>query len=491
MPRDAEHGLIEDIAALAGDPYGFVMYAFPWSVAGTPLANEQGPEPWQRDLLQKVGRGLLTPDQAIRIAIASGHNVGKSCLVAWIVLWAMATCVDTRGVITANTELQLRTKTWSEIAKWHRMSIIADWFTLTATALYSSDAAHEKTWRIDAVPWSENKPEAFAGLHNTGRRILLVFDEASTIPDVIWETAEGATNDKDTEIIWCVFGNPTRNTGRFRECFSGGRFAHRWDNTQIDSRNVGRASRDQADQWVADYGEDSDFVRVRVKGEFPRAGDQQFIDGERVAEAVARPLSTDSSAPIVMGVDVARSLAGDQSVIRFRRGQDARSIPAVKMRIPDTMQIASRVAEQIDAWKPHAVFVDVTGVGAGVVDRLRQLGYGMVVGVNFGGKDFRNSDATYANKRAEMWGFLKEWLKTGCLPDDRDLTADLIGVEYGYDANNAILLEKKEDMRKRGLASPDDGDALALTFAMPVAQRDAREERRTEELMTALRRRII
>jgi hypothetical protein len=197
--------------------------------------------------------------------------------------------------------------------------------------------------------------------------------------------------------------------------------------------------------------------------------------------------------PLIMGVDIARQ-GEDQTVIRFRQGVDARSVPAMKFRIPDLMQVASRVAEQINMHKPAAVFVDATGIGAGVFDRLAQMGYAQVVGVQFGGKPDRgavgDATASYANKRAEMWGHMKDWARTGCLPEDRDLQADLIGVEYGYDSSNAILLEKKEDMRKRGLASPDDGDALALTFAYPVAARDEKLTRRTEELYAALKRRV-
>jgi hypothetical protein len=182
-------------------------------------------------------------------------------------------------------------------------------------------------------------------------------------------------------------------------------------------------------------------------------------------------------------------------VIRFCRGLDARTIPPIKFRIPDLMAVASRIMEQVNSHNPDAVFVDGTGIGWGVVDRLSQLGCSTVRGVDFGGKADRTdgSDAAvrYANKRAEMWGYMKEWLKAGCLPDDPELIADLGNVDYGYDASNAILLERKDDMCKRGLASPDDGDALALTFAYPVAIRDWAEERRFEEKLARWRKSIL
>src|SRR4029077_11068153 len=180
---------------------------------------------------------------------------------------------------------------------------------------------------------------------------------------------------------------------------------------------------------------------------------------------------------------------------RFPRGPPAPPLAAGKFRIPDLMQVASRVMEQVNSHNPDAVFVDGTGIGWGVIDRLNQLGCSTVRGVDFGARADRTdgSDAAvrYANKRAEMWGYMKEWCKAGCLPNDRELLADLGAVDYGYDASDAILLERKDDMRRRGLASPDDGDALALTFAYPVAKRDWAEERRFREGVERLRRMIV
>src|SRR5690606_35574188 len=143
-------------------------------------------------------------------------------------------------------------KTWPEVSKWHRLAIDRDLFECTATALYSKDRGHEKTWRIDAVTWSENNTEAFAGLHNAGKRILVLFDEASAIADKVWEVTEGALTDANTQIAWCVFGNPTVATGRFRECFRKNR--HRWKTWQIDSRTVEGINKTQLDKWVEDHG---------------------------------------------------------------------------------------------------------------------------------------------------------------------------------------------------------------------------------------------
>lgn len=467
-PSNPELDLIAEVAACSNDPLRYVMFAFPW---GHGELKDKKPEQWQVDLLNRIRDGLAI-DKAIQEAVASGHGIGKSCIVAWIILWAISTFEDTKGVVTANTETQLKTKTWAELAKWHRLCINKHWFELTATALYSKDAKHEKTWRIDMIPWSERNTEAFAGLHNQGRRILIIMDEASAIPDIIFEVSEGALTDENTQIIWCAFGNPTRNTGRFRECF--GRFKHRWGNSQIDSRSVSLTNKEQIAQWVADYGEDSDFVRVRVRGVFPRAGSMQFIPGDIVDEAGKREaLPANRFDPLIIGVDVAR-FGDDQSVITFRRGRDARTIPSIRLRNVDTMTLAAKVAECHRLYRPDAIFVDGTGVGGGVIDRLNQLGV-PVTEVQFGAKADRSlpgqEQVAYANKRAEMWGNMRAWLKGGCISNDPDLAADLTGVEYGFvlrDGRDAIILEKKSDMKKRGLASPDDGDGLALTFAYAV-----------------------
>lgn len=465
--KDIKAELVAFIAGFSSDPYGFALAAFPWGEPGTPLEH-MTLDPWQADILCAIRDGLITAQEAIRIAVASGHGIGKSALVAIVILWALATHEDTRGVVTAGTEGQLRTKTVPELGKWFRMMICRHWFVQTATSIFSADPRHKDTWRIDFIPWNETNPEAFAGLHNQGKRILVVFDEASQIADIIWETIEGALTDADTEILWLCFGNYTRNTGKFHECF--GRYRHRWTRRQIDSRTVKITNKTQIEQWIADYGEDSDFVRVRVRGVAPRAGALQYIPGDTVEAAAKRQAQIAADEPVVMGVDVAR-FGDDQSVIAVRRGRDAKFMAWGKFRGLDTMQLAARVLEWRQKTGAAVIFVDGGGVGAGVVDRLIQLG-APVIEVQFGARPdggwVLQSPVKVRNKRTEMWAVMREWLKGGAIPDDPELIADLTGVEYGYDADNAEQLEKKSDMKKRGLASPDMGDALALTFAQPV-----------------------
>jgi len=460
-------------AEYSKDPYGFVLGAFPWD-GGHSLINGRFPEPWQRELLQSIGTGLLTPEVAIREAAVSGNGVGKSTLVAWIILWALVTREDTRGVITANTETQLKTKTWAELGKWFNLFEGRDYLKLTATAIFVRDDAHERTWRIDMVPWSENNAVAFQGLHNEGRRLLMIYDEASGIPDQIWEAGDGCMTDRDTERVWCVFGNPNLPKGRFRECFPGGKFANTWKSRTVDSRSVSFTDKDELNRWVREYGEDNDFVRVRVRGVFPRAGTMQFIDDGIASDAQTRETSVHLYDPLVLGVDVAR-FGDDASVIYFRKGRDGRSIAPLQFRGIDTMTLAGKVAETYAQYRADAVFVDGGGVGGGVVDRLRQLNV-PVLDVQFGGRPdgtgylTGDSGVVYANKRAEIWGAMRSWLKAGgCIPQDPELFSQLTNLQYTYNIQNAIQLEKKEDMKKRGLSSPDIADALAITFSQYVA----------------------
>lgn len=468
--REYESQLALDIGGFAYDPLGFVLYAFPWDEDG-PLAGRRI-EDWQREELEGIGVALKAGasvsdavQKAIRRSIASGHGIGKSAFVSWVILWAAATLEDTRGVVTANTEAQLKGKTWAELAKWHRLCLCGHWFDCTATALIAKLPGHEKTWRVDMVPWSERNTEAFAGLHNMGRRVLLIFDEASAIPDSIWDVSEGALTDDNTEILWIVCGNPTRNTGRFRECF--GRLRHRWKNRQVDSRTVSITNKAQIQEWVDDYGEDSDFVRIRVRGVFPRAGACQLIGADIVEAAFDKSLkpATYNFAPKVLGVDVAR-FGDDQSTMALRQGLACLKLK--KFRGLDLMTFAGLVAQFVQQEEPEIVFIDQGGVGAGVVDRLRQLGIRNVVGVDFGGTPLNRE--LYVNKRTEMWCLMRDWLGEGsAIPPDEELRSDLTSPEYGFTGDKGqIVLEKKSDMKKRGLASPDCGDALALTFAAPV-----------------------
>ena len=461
--------LFEALGALTHDPLAFVYFAYPWGEPGTPLEDMEGPDEWQIQILKDIGEQLKKGKDlqtAIQEAVASGHGIGKSALISWLIHFAIATHENTRGVVTANTEGQLRTKTWPELSKWHNMFIAKDLFTYTATAIFSSDKDYEKTWRIDAIPWSKNSPESFAGLHNQGNRILVLFDEASAIDDVIWEVTEGALTDANTEIIWCAFGNPTRNSGRFRECFR--KYRKFWNTYQIDSRTVKISNKAKIEEWLEAYGEDSDFFKVRVRGVFPSASDLQFISTEiadKAQKQVYKPGQFEHL-PVIIGVDPAWT-GSDSLEIVMRQGYYMKPLASIPKN-DDDWRMAQLIAQFEDEYKADAVFIDM-GYGTGIYSIGKQLGRKWRL-IEFGGK---SNDPVYLNMRAYMWGQMKEWLREGgsIPPNDQALYDDIVGPEAIIDKNGRIQLESKKDMKERGLPSPNKGDALALTFAARVVKK--------------------
>jgi hypothetical protein len=449
-----ENQLLTDMESFYDDPVGFVYYAFGWGIGD--LLNETGPDKWQVAQLEDIGKQLKAdPDCNIRDATASGHGIGKTAETSWVILWAMSTRAHLSGIVTANTMAQLSTKTWRELALWHKRLINRHWFKWSATKFWH--LKEPETWYVSAMPNSEHNSEAFAGLH--GRYKIIIFDEASAIADKIWEVTEGAMTDPRS--IWLVYGNPTKNTGRFKACFTTDKA--RWGTRQIDSRTCKMTNKTELEEWVKAYGIDSDFVRIRILGQFPRFGSMQFISGEAVEKAMLGdiPFEAWCLIPIVIGVDVAR-YGDDKSCIAIRQGRKLHEIR--KFRELNTMQLAAQV---VVAMKDHAgaaaIFVDGVGVGAGVVDRLQMMGH-PVIEVNGGETAF--DEVRFYNKTAEMWERMREWLKGADLPPtDNDLRLALTGREYYHDDKERIRMERKKDMKKRGLPSPDEADALCHTFA--------------------------
>lgn len=475
-------GALSDFAKeSAYDPLKYVKAAFPWRQEGAMLAGHQGPDTWQADLLEQIGQALTDPDEAARFAVASGHGVGKTAFAAWLILWFISTRPHPQIVVTANTSTQLATKTWRELSKWLQMSIFADTFTWTATRCYHKGA--QSTWFAAAVPWRADRPEAFAGTHET--HVLLLMDEASAIDDLIWETSEGMMTTPGS--LWVAFGNPTRATGRFRECFPGGRFAHRWHHMRVDSRQAKMADQKQIEAWITDYGMESDFVRVRVLGEFPKQAVGQFISEADIEAAEGRGATHDALQPTLIGVDVAR-FGDDRSVIVVRQGTQLLDVRLY--REIDTVRLAGFVCEVAEQYRATPLSsdgygitsyasdepllcIDGVGLGAGVVDLCKTRGY-RVEDVLAGGKP--QDPMHYENVRAECWAKMRDWIRTRASLDKRtpyhqELKADLLAPEYAYDDKGRLQLERKQHMKDRGAISPDLGDAISLTFAVQIAPR--------------------
>ena len=527
IKKSAERQMADELATYYSDPLGYVMFAFPWdsdlSISVVKLAEgpddrntayakahdlevpkpflsdddrrrqagyrerfpdvEHGPDLWACDFLDALGAEIRernfdgkTAVDPIQFATASGHGIGKSVLVAWLIKFILDTRPFSKGVVTAGTADQLKTKTWAELGKWHKISLTADWFNYTSGrgAMALTHKRHKERWRCDAQTCREENSESFAGLHAADATPFFIFDEASGVPDKIYEVRDGGTTDGEPMVF--DFGNPTRNSGRFHEQCMGD-LRKRYHVRCIDSREVAITNKTRIQHWVDDYGEDSDYVKVRVRGVFPSKGAVQFIGTGDVKDAQQRELFEDAQAQMVLGVDVAR-FGDDESVIFSRRGNDARSWPARRFRGLDNVQLAGRVIEVYRGYRVmgitvQGIFVDGGGNGGGVVDQLRSLGY-PVHEVQFGGSPTDNQ--VYRYKSDEMWGSMRDAIKTRlCLPSDieehgNDLRQDLTQREFGYTiTGNKLHLETKKDMKERGLESPDLADALALTYAEEVA----------------------
>lgn len=477
--------LARDMAQLADDPLSWVLYAYPWGEAGGELERFAGPDVWQVDFLDEWGREIRKRGfdgrhsvMPIRFSTKAGHGVGKSGLVAWVTGFIMSTRPNAKGIVTANSAPQLETKTWTEIAKWARRCITRDWFKVTSTRgnMRMVHRQYPETWRCDAMAWRKEQPEAFAGQHAVDSTSFYIFDEASAIERNIFETADGGLT--DGEPMEFLFGNPTRNSGYFYDTHH--KLRHIFKGITVDSRDALIPNKAKLAEDIATYGIDSDYVRVRVLGQFPAQSSEQFIGTALVDKArkiEARALPTD---PLIYGLDVARKAGGDESTLYKRRGKDCRTMPPLHLRPNEdrkawTMQLAGIVAEHALREMPDAIFVDGGGIGGAVIDRLDQLGIPNVVEVLFGGKV---DDRKYKNRGSYMYGVARDWLEAGgAIPDDEILAEQLTNRMFYYDKiTSAIMLEPKEDISER-IGSPDRGDGFVLTFAYPVGPRSIERTR--------------
>lgn len=489
-----ERRLMVDILSpeLADDPRAFIRYAYPWGKANTPLAEKKGPHNWQDKCLKEMADYIRDArihkqihgevPEMFRKAIASGRGIGKSACFSWLAHWLVSTRLGASVWVAANGEPQLKTKTFPEIAKWVNLGVNSHWFDVNATSimpakwfaeLVSKDLKIDpKYWYIQAQLWSEENPDAFAGAHN-GYGEMYLFDEASGIPKPIWVVAQGVFTEQIIDRYWLAFSNFRRNDGAFFECHNKNRES--WRPESINALEVEGISHDAHLAIIKEHGEDSDEARVEVFGLSPNQATNQFIGFKVVDEAMAREVAFDPGAPLVMAADIARG-ERDYNVIGFRCGRDARSIPWQRFRSNNGVVIANRIAEAAQTHKVDAIFIDGNGVGGPVADMLTAWGY-KVIEVQFG--ESPDDEDTYGNKRSECWDRMRLWLPLGAILDDKILRADLVGPHKAYHKiTNKMLLESKDDMLKRGLASPDMADTLAMTFAAPIARHDLKVGRR-------------
>ena len=457
--KDYQDTLLELAAECYADPVRFAEIAFDWGHGD--LIDFDGLDTWQRDFLEELGRDIVDAeanDKPVRKATASGHGIGKSALVAIIILWYMTTRPRARIRVTANTEKQLLGTTWPELALWHKRSIFKDWFLWEATRF--SKIGDRENWFAEAISWNENNPDAFAGLH--GRYVMLIMDEASGVADSIWETALGVLTDAGNTHL--AFGNPIRPSGGFYDCFYHPKKSKRWKTRHINALETKIGNSQSNREIFEDYGPEHDVTRRRVLGQFPRQAASQFISTADVEGAMNRQLEYDDYAnfPVYMGVDVAR-FGDDRSCILLRQGPKVLDIQTFEG--ADTVQVANIATGVLKSRKDiQMVFVDEVGVGAGVVDMMRRYD-DRVTGVNVGRRP--TNMKLYKNLRVELWDKMRQDIPKMDLPSNESLKRELTTIEYDFTDQGQMRLERKIDIKRRGLESPDIADALALTYARP------------------------
>jgi hypothetical protein len=477
--------LVTAMARYYDDPFGWVMFSFPWDTDPdlqlVPLQGKwaqrypnvkYGPDLWACEVLDEIGRQVkqrqFNGKQAvnpIRIAISSGHGVGKSTLSAWIVNWIMGTRPNCKGTVTANTYNQLESKTWAQIAYWHQKSIISTLFKISTgkgnMKLYHAHT--EGAWQVKAETSDENNSESFAGQHAANSTSFYIFDEASAISDKVYEVSEGGLTDGEPMIF--LFGNPTRSNGGFYDSFH--KLRHRWTTYMVDSRTTYLTNKQFIKQMIEDYGEDSDRVKKRVRGIFPNMSIRQFIktsDVDAAQKILLRPEQI-QHAPKIITCDPAWE-GDDELVIAMRQGLHFQILKTMEKNDND-VYVANLIARFEEEHQADAVFIDAA-YGTGIKSAGTVLNKDWML-VWFGGKA---NNPGYLNKRSEMWGAIKDWLKEGgALPNDKELYSDLINADTIPRMDGKIQLESKKDMKARGLPSPNKGDALALSFAYHVTKK--------------------
>ena len=417
------------------------------------------------ELWHKQVEALTALTEHRRVAVKSGNGLGKGFCAAVAVLWFIHSRPDAIVLTTAPTFRQVRHILWRQIRRLYGPAAETLGGKMLDTRWELPDGRY-------AMGLSADGADQFQGFHSPN--VFIVVDEAEGVGDEIYEAIESVMT--SAEPLLLLIGNPTTMSGAFRRAFfEESRIYRAITISALDSPNV-QAGRVvipglTTPRWVEErreiWGEDNPIYRARVLGEFPEQGDNTLLNLSDIAAAAGRPAAAGSGdAEVILGVDVAR-FGADRSVILRRRGDRVEDIRVLRQM--DTMQLAGWVAAAIRECNPAQVYVDEIGVGAGVVDRLRELGH-PVRGVNVAHK--ARQDGLYVNLRAEGYWTLRQRFMSGSIsiPADSQLAGELAALRYGFDSQGRLRMESKDEMRKRGLPSPDKADALMLAFLAPSSR---------------------
>lgn len=440
--KESGNDFVAFIERYERDPVGFVEN----------VLNAK-PLPWQKEFLNALARGER------RISVRAGHGVGKSTACSWALIWHMTTRYPQKAVVTAPTSAQLFDALYSELKTWINKlpPVLRESFEVFSDRVVLKGASESSF--ISARTSSTERPEALAGVHS--EHVLLVVDEASAVPEQVFEAAAGSMSGHSASTI--LISNPTRNSGLFYKTHHD--LASDWFRMHVSCLNIPLVSSDFVAQIKATYGDESNAFRIRVLGEFALADDDTLIPAELVDGAVGRDIVAGGNDPLIYGLDVAR-FGTDRTALVKRKGNvvlDVKSWGGL-----DTMQVVGAIVNEMKIDKPDEICVDTIGLGSGVADRLREMGYN-VRDVNVAEASAMNPNA---NKlRDELWLSVKDWLATRAvkLPADDQLRHELVAPRYTFTSSGKVQVESKDSMRKRRMRSPDLADALCLTFASQAA----------------------
>jgi len=495
-----EAEIITQVLAYKDYPAEFVHYAYPWGRAGTPFADFTGPRDWQLEELEAIGQHVRKqkfaydnslPMDIWRSTIASGRGPGKSALFGMLAHWHMSTRIGAPTIVTANTETQMRTKTFPEFGVWFGCAINAHWFSIETLRISPADWIRDlvkrvpeqgglgidpKYWYCAGQTWSEENPDAFAGAHNP-YGMMVLFDEASGIHSKVWDVTEGFFTEINPYRFFLAASQMRQRKGRFYDLFNDPIIGAGWRTRVLSTRGMPGIDQNIIKSQIARYGEDSDFVRVEIDGLAPRTSEDQFIPHDAVHAAQTNALYPDFGEALVLGVDPAPR---GKTAWRFRQGRNARDCCGPNTRGAwfnlDNVQIAEAVIRLDNKYAPDYVCIDF-GMGTGVIDILRRRRTnGRLLEVKFGNAP-ADKQGEFGSHAAELWGRMKNWLPGGMIEKDSGEKGSLSeqltnrGWRWSGKEDGKKVMESKEDLAKRGVASPDDADALACTMEVANAPR--------------------
>lgn len=498
----AESEILTQCLALRDDPVGFVHWAYPWGEAGTPFAKISGPRDWQLEELHKIGKHVREQEFAMdnglpmaiwRSAYASGRGPGKSALFGMLSHWHVSTRIGATVTVAANTEGQLRTKTFPEFAVWFGSAINSHWWSIEtmkiAPAQWLIDLVQKprsdggmgispKYWFVQGQTWNADNPSSFAGTHNP-LGLMLLFDEASGIHSGVWDTSEGFFTEVNPWRFWLAASQMRNRQGRLFEIFNDPKIGAGWNPRTLSTRGMPGVDQALIEDQIRRYGPDSDFVRVEIDGLPPRTSEDQFIPWDNVRKAQENDLFRDYGEPLILGVDPAPR---GKTAWRFRQGRNARDCcgrdTAGAWMGSDNVQIAQSILDLDGKYKPDHICIDF-GMGTGVIDILkRKRTHGRIHEVKFGDGP-HDKDTEWATHAIELWALVREWLLGGMIEKDSGEKGTLSqqltdrGWAWSGREDNKKILETKDNLQRRGVKSPDDADALACTFEVNPPRTDS------------------